>query len=129
MRRFWKPLSYFITLLLGGVLTLACLAALMIYSRVAPADEAFQQACPRFTPEEVREEYIRSWLRSAAKDERKAVIGLDSLSFNTAPTFEGKTWFGKLQVSGSKGSDEAYVILDCRTGMFDYSGTELSSGQ
>lgn len=127
MRSFRKPLSYFITLLAGVALTAALFIGAMLYWRVAPAEARFQQACPHFSPQEIRDEYIQSWLRSAGKDKRKAVIGLDRLTFVASPVFHDGVWFGKLQVSGSQSREEAYVSLDCKTGVFDYSATEKST--
>ncbi|MDF7660802.1 hypothetical protein PUG81_17705 [Erwiniaceae bacterium L1_54_6] len=108
--------------LIGVILTLSTLFLMMAFGRIFPASEEFQQACPNFDTEQIKNEFIQSWFRMAAKDDSLKAIGLSKVAFFTHPSFAGNSWSGELLVLGEKGKYSATVILDCRNGFFDYTG-------
>ncbi|MDE1187290.1 MAG: hypothetical protein PW844_12555 [Pantoea sp.] len=107
---------------IGVVLTVSALFLMMAFSRIFPASEEFQKACPNFDAEQVKTEFVQSWFRMAAKDESPNAIGFSKVTFITHPTFADNSWSGELLVLGEKGKYSANVILDCRNGFFDYTG-------
>ncbi|QCR38267.1 hypothetical protein [Nissabacter sp. SGAir0207] len=122
MRKFSKLFPYLLALLLGGVLAVAVAAGLLLYSRVAPADAAYQRACQHYPVEEVKGRLIRAWLRSAAGDDQDA-LGWDRLAFTLTPHFDASQhlWSGDLTVTGSASTGHYMVMLDCNRGQYEQS--------
>lgn len=122
MRKFSELFPYLLVLLLGGVLAVASAAGLLLYSRVAPADAAYQRACQHYPVEEVKGRLIRAWLRSSAGDDENA-LGWDRLAFILTPHFDAsqRLWSGELTVTGSASTGHYMVTLDCHRGQYEQS--------
>lgn len=118
-----KKIAYSLLMIFFGVvLTLSALFIMLAFARVFPASKEFQQSCPKFTADQVKNEFIQSWLRMAGKSRSLEKIGFSNLSFHTSPTFGNNAWSGQLVVMGEKERYSANVILDCYNGNFDYTG-------